>query len=91
MTIRFDHVGQCSGSATVMVEGYSPANGMAHGSLDVTLHVCADCLPAYRQQLDACGMTPYSRQSVTGRECGERATFADNKYTAQYPGRKPTE
>lgn len=86
MTIRFDQVGTCTGVATYRVEGYTPKNGLAHGSLDVTVTACLDCHPAVRQQIEECGMTPYSLGMVTDvQPCGERVTFAENNYTEQHP------
>jgi len=78
---RFDHIGVCTSTATVMVEGYSPKDGRAHGSLDVTVHVCKDCHGAIRDSLWACSMTPYSRPSSAERRCGERTIFEDCAYT----------
>lgn len=84
--ITFDRFGACTGVATYRVEGYSPANGLAHGSLDVTVTACVDCHLAVRQQIEECGMTPYSLGMVTDiRPCGERTTFAENSFTTQYP------
>lgn len=81
---RFDQVGQCHGTATVMVEGYSPKDGRAHGSLDVTVHVCSGCHERVRRELWTCGMTPYSIQSAAMRTCGERTIFDDNEYARMY-------
>jgi hypothetical protein len=87
MTITFDRVGVCTRPGTYLVEGYSPANGMAHGSLDVTVRVCGDCHQTLRQQLWDCGMTPYSREGVwTNIECGDRTVFSTNKYVTMYAG-----
>lgn len=86
MTITFDRVGACPHRATVMVEGYSPMYGRAHGSLDVTVRVCDDCHESLRQQLWDCGMTPYSRTIHTEIGCGDRTTFDENKYSEKYTG-----
>lgn len=84
--ITFDTVGTCTGVATYTVECYSPADGFAHGSLDVTVTTCVDCHQALRKQLEDCGMTPYSVSMGTSiRPCGERCTFAENSYTTKYP------
>ena len=84
MTITFDHVGTCPHKTTVMVEGYSPRDGRAHGSLDVTVRVCDACHQTTRTQLFACGMTPYSRPTRTEMGCGDRTTFEENKYSTVY-------
>lgn len=83
--ITFDQVGTCTGVATYRVEGYTPKNGRAHGSLDVAITACVDCHPIVRQQLDDLRMTPYSLGMVTDiRPCGERVTFAPNRHTDTY-------
>lgn len=83
--ITFDRVGTCTVVATCRVEGYSPANGLAHGSLDVTVTACVDCHATVRQQLIDCAMTPYSiGMGADIRPCGERVTFSENSFTAQY-------
>lgn len=80
-------VGTCTGVATYRVEGYSPKNGLAHGSLDVDIAACLDCHATVRQQLVDVGMTPYSIGMVTDiRPCGERTVFEDCTYTAAHPG-----
>lgn len=83
---RFDRVGTCTAVATRLVEGYSPADGRAHGSLDVTVHVCQECLGGLRERLWRSGMTPYTCVSASGRVCGERTIFDDNEYVKNYPG-----
>ena len=84
--ITFDRFGTCTGVATYKVEGYTPKNGLAHGSLDVTVNACVDCHQKVRTQLIECGMTPYSLGMVTDvQPCGDRTTFADNSFTTQYP------
>lgn len=82
---RFDRVGTCDGTATAMVEGYSPADGRAHGSLDVTVHVCSGCLGRLREELWRAGMTPYTCVSTAERACGERTIFDDNEYVRMHP------
>lgn len=84
--ITFDRIGSCTGVATYRVEGYTPLNGLAHGSLDVDIAACLACHETVRTQLIECGMTPYSLGMVTDvRPCGERTTFADNSFTTKYP------
>jgi hypothetical protein len=85
VSIHFDQVGHCGAVAVYKVEGYSPKDGMAHGSLDVTVAVCAACHPVVRQQLIGCGMTPYTLGAVTDiRPCRERVTYAPKSYTTTY-------
>jgi hypothetical protein len=89
--ITFDRVGNCGNFVTMLIEGYSPKDGRAHGSLDVTIRSCRECHQTYRDQLEACGMTPYSYTgSVSHTErkgrmvpllCGDLTTFAENAYT----------
>lgn len=86
MTITFDRMDTYAGVATYRVEGYSPKDGRAHGSLDVDIAVCVDCHGKIRQRLIDCGMTPYSLSAVTEiRPCGERTTFSENSFTTKYP------
>lgn len=83
MSVTFDRANDCTGVATYRVEGYSPLNGLAHGSLDVTVNACVDCHQAVRNQIIDCGMTPYSLGMVTDiQPCGERVTFRPNRYTS---------
>lgn len=92
--ITFDRVGGCDNSVTMLIEGYSPKDGRAHGSLDVTIRSCADCHQIYRTQLFACGMTAYSYTGTVSHDdrngrlvalrCGDRATYEANKYTTTY-------
>jgi hypothetical protein len=85
VSITFDRANDCTGVATYRVEGYSPLNGLAHGSLDVTVTACLDCHPEIRRGLENCGMTPYSLGMVTDiQPCGERMTFSPNRYTSSY-------
>lgn len=82
-----DRVGACTGVAVYRIEGYTPLNGLAHGSLDVVVATCTDCYHSVRAQMSACGLTPYSPYSMVAvsqvRPCGERTTFAPNRYTEQ--------
>lgn len=84
--ILFDQAWACAHTGTAVVEGYSPKEGLAHGSLDVTVSVCARHHQVLRAQLDGCGMTPYSLNMVSDRLCGTRTTFEENTYTSTYPG-----
>lgn len=84
MTIRFDHVGACQAEATFIVEGYSPRDGHAHGSIDVVQRACDDCHLVVRSQMEECGLTPYSALLVTDRRCGDRTVYGENKYTDTY-------
>lgn len=98
MTITFDRVGTCTSYPTMVVEGYTPREGRAHGSLDVTVRTCADCHQTYRTQIISCGMTPFSftgsvihedRSGVmTPLVCGDRTVFDENKYVTVYSGRR---
>lgn len=88
MTITFDVVGSCTNLPTRQVEGYNAKDGLAHGSLDVTVSVCEDCHQTVRTQITSCGMTPYSLPpclDMTGR-CGDRGTYEPNKYSTVYEG-----
>lgn len=95
MTITFDHVGTCPNTPAMVIEGYSPKDGRAHGSLDVTIRACADCHQTYRTQIISCGMTPYSFSgcashadrpsgALVALSCGDRTVFETNKYVARY-------
>lgn len=84
--ITFDRVGICLNKARMAVEGYSPRNGRAHGSLTVDVLVCSECHQAVRDSIEACGMTPYTTQSqALDRLCGERTTFEANSYSNTHP------
>jgi hypothetical protein len=96
MTIRFDKVGKCPSYPTMLVEGYTPREGRAHGSLDVTVRCCADHHQKYRDEINACGMTAFSfTGSVVQGErggvttpllCGDRTIFDDNEYISAHKG-----
>jgi hypothetical protein len=85
VTITFDRVGSCPAMAVVIVEGYTPANGLAHGSLDVTVRACDACHHTVRDQMDACGMTPYTVQPRSVARCGDRTVFQPSRYTEAHP------
>jgi hypothetical protein len=88
MSITFDRTGDCPRPAVTVVEGYTPLDRRAHGSLDVVVHACQECAQETRKRLDECGMTPYSLPLPQGfqRACGERMAFQGNAYTAVWAG-----
>lgn len=76
MALTFDTVGTCTATPTRVVEGYSPAGGLAHGSLDVVVDACDACHEAMRQVVEESGLLPYSCMHMTGEgRCGVRLTF----------------
>lgn len=65
----------CGAPATTCVEGYSPRDGRAHGSLDLTVYACADHATFARTDWLS-GLTAYTCASTpVGRRCGERFDF----------------
>lgn len=73
--ITFGRVGECPAPVVYVVEGYSPGDGLAHGSLDVVVHACEGCMASVRAGLDDRGMTPYSVRAESKRLCGEMTMF----------------
>jgi hypothetical protein len=73
----------CTNKAEVSIEGYAPADGRAHGSLDVIVRVCQDHHDeACRKWLPEMGApTPFSFPSVPGGRpaiCGDMTDFRDS-------------
>ncbi|WP_330265305.1 hypothetical protein [Streptomyces griseorubiginosus] len=64
----------CGAPATVRFEGYSPRNGLAHGSLDLAVYACTDHTTQARTKwLD--GLMPYRTATAGASRCGERFDF----------------
>ena len=64
----------CGAPATVRFEGYSPRDGLAHGSLDLAVYACADhATQARAEWLD--GLLPYRTAAAGDSRCGERFDF----------------
>lgn len=64
----------CGAPATVRYEGYSPRNGLAHGSLDLTVYACEEHDSQARTEwLD--GLLAYRTLTVGTSRCGERFDF----------------
>jgi len=49
----------CGRPAVRRIEAYTAADGIAHGSLDASVYVCADHVEPTRDALAAAGFTPY--------------------------------
>ncbi|MFE3907221.1 hypothetical protein ACFXPY_45145 [Streptomyces sp. NPDC059153] len=74
----------CTGGVTAAVEAYSPAGGLAHGSLDATAYVCPAHVDTARDMWIAQGLTPFTAQAAkpnTAR-CG---AITDFRQTADTP------
>lgn len=66
---------ECTATATSCIEGYSPRDGRAHGSLDTTTYTCAAHAPATRAEVEAAGLTAYTCETSGLFTCGERFDF----------------
>lgn len=81
MNVQFGRVPgvDCSARAVYVVEGYAPADGRAHGSLDVTVRVCAEhveeCRTKWLAELGA--PTPYVFLVAVPAVCGDMTDFRD--------------
>ncbi|WP_371528396.1 hypothetical protein OG302_22400 [Streptomyces sp. NBC_01283] len=64
----------CGAPAAALIEGYSPRDGLAHGSLDLTVYACDEHATTARTDWLR-GMTPYSMPSPSGRRCGTRFDY----------------
>ncbi|MDQ0933782.1 hypothetical protein [Streptomyces turgidiscabies] len=64
----------CGAPATVSFEGYSPRNGLAHGSLDIIVHACDEhAVQARAEWLGT--LTPYRTTPGATSRCGESFDF----------------
>ncbi|MFF5759660.1 hypothetical protein ACFY7A_30030 [Streptomyces longwoodensis] len=63
----------CGGPATVRFEGYSPRDGLAHGSLDLAVYACDDHLEQARTEWIG-DLLPHRTAALDAR-CGERFDF----------------
>ncbi|MEU8531575.1 hypothetical protein [Streptomyces parvulus] len=65
----------CGAPAAVCIEGYSPRDGLAHGSLDHTVYACA----GHTADARADWLSGYTTYTCTGtpegRRCGERFDY----------------
>ncbi|WP_411091387.1 hypothetical protein [Streptomyces sp. 049-1] len=65
----------CGVPAAVCIEGYSPRDGLAHGSLDHTVYACA----GHTADARADWLSGYTTYTCTGtpegRRCGERFDY----------------
>lgn len=68
----------CDRPVTRAVEGYSPRDGLVHGSLDLVMHVCPEHVETARQVVSMVwGLTPYTALMVGtagvdfAAQCGE--------------------
>ncbi|MDX2679274.1 hypothetical protein [Streptomyces soliscabiei] len=64
----------CGAPATVSFEGYSPRDGLAHGSLDVIVHACDEHTSKARDEWLGTLM-PYRTTPGTTSRCGESFDF----------------
>lgn len=64
----------CGAPATVSFEGYSPRNGLAHGSLDVIVHACTKHTTKARDEWLG-GLMPYRTTPGATSRCGESFDF----------------
>lgn len=71
MSRRLVWVG-CGKPATVRIEVYSPAGGLAHGSLDASAYTCEQHANPAASAVYATGLTPYraSAPMYMDRTCG---------------------
>jgi hypothetical protein len=76
VSITFSTIGTCTAPAAVCVEGYSPRDGRAHGSLDVVVYACEKHAEVARTEWLA-SLTPYGTTPVPGPRCGEMTTFTE--------------
>ena len=68
----------CTTPVTAAVEAYSPANGIAHGSLDATAYVCTAHVQIARDLWQDRGLTPYTAQAKgSTKTCGDITEFED--------------
>jgi hypothetical protein len=64
----------CGARSTVRFEGYSPRDGLAHGSLDLAVYACDEHASQARTQwLDE--LLPYRTTTAGTARCGERFDF----------------
>ncbi|MEU5664735.1 hypothetical protein [Streptomyces longwoodensis] len=63
----------CGAPATVRYEGYSPRDGLAHGSLDLAVYACDD--HAGQARTEWIGDLLAYRTTTAGSRCGERFDF----------------
>ncbi|MEU2975988.1 hypothetical protein ABZ678_02965 [Streptomyces hirsutus] len=69
-----DRIGECGTAAAVRLEGYSPRQGLAHGSLDVIVYACEEHKATARAEWLE-GFTPYTTAATGTAQCGDRFTF----------------
>ncbi|WP_399554093.1 hypothetical protein [Streptomyces anulatus] len=66
----------CTGGVTAAVEAYSPAGGLAHGSLDATAYVCPAHVDTARAMWTEEGLTPFTAQTANSTtRCGAITDF----------------
>ncbi|MGW4757500.1 hypothetical protein [Streptomyces chartreusis] len=64
----------CGAPATVRFEGYSPRNGLAHGSLDLAVYACAEHAPRARAEWLG-DLMPYRTLTAGDALCGHLFDF----------------
>ncbi|MEU2134928.1 hypothetical protein [Streptomyces sp. NPDC018352] len=73
----------CTGGVTAAVEAYSPAGGLAHGSLDATAYVCPAHVTTAREMWETQGLTPFTAQ--TARSTTRCGAITDFRQTTDTP------
>ncbi|TGG77861.1 hypothetical protein D8771_26550 [Streptomyces albus] len=73
----------CTGGVTAAVEAYSPAGGLAHGSLDATAYVCPAHVDTARTMWTDQGLMPFTAQAAKPNttRCGAITDFRDSTVT----------
>ncbi|MCP2327611.1 hypothetical protein HDA40_006118 [Hamadaea flava] len=62
----------CGQPATVRIEAYSPRDGLAHGTLDVSVNVCDAHVEPVSATLRQAGFTAHrDGQAQSGKRCGD--------------------
>lgn len=64
----------CGAPATTRFEGYSPRNGLAHGSLDLAVYACETHASQARTEWLG-NLLPYRTLTAGDSRCGERFDF----------------
>ncbi|GAA4897167.1 hypothetical protein HNR25_002823 [Streptomonospora salina] len=72
--IDFTWYGECTSSATLVLEGYANDPGHAHGALVMVLNACAACAQPLAEA-HMCDLTVYRTVAGRPRSCGDAILY----------------